>query len=177
MYLKSPYPDVPTALERNVHYIMFHRPEQEEWNDFTLHINPKSGKRRTFRQFLDRMQLGMNVLGAPVAEGGLGLGTWKANEMVGIMSPNSMVCWPPVIFSFALTLPIRITSRSFSVSLVSRHRSYLYLRIPHRSSSSMRSNYPSARICSLILNFYPWFFQSRTKWGYHRAKYTSLGER
>jgi hypothetical protein len=91
MHVKSPYPDVPTIPERNVHHLFFHRPDQAEWKDYTLHIDVETGKRQTFREFLDRMQLGMAALGASVTEGGLGLGTWEDNEMIGIVGQNSMV--------------------------------------------------------------------------------------
>ena len=91
MYLKSPYGDVPPSPDVNIHNFFFHRPDQAGWKDYTLLINAKTGKRRTFREFLNRMKLGMMALGAPVAEGGLGLGTREEGEMIGIMSHNSMV--------------------------------------------------------------------------------------
>jgi hypothetical protein len=91
MYVKSPYLDVPQMPERNVHHLFFHRPGQAEWKDYTLYIDVETGKRQTFRQFLDRVQLGMTALGASVGQGGLGLGTWKDGEMIGIIDQNSMV--------------------------------------------------------------------------------------
>ena len=93
MYLKSPFPDVPSSPEMNVYHMFFHRPEQAAWKDYTLHIDAKTGKRRTFREFLQRAQLGMTALGTPVTDGGLGLGTWEVPELIGIMSHNSMVCF------------------------------------------------------------------------------------
>jgi hypothetical protein len=91
MYLKSPYPDVPPVPEINVHHLLFHRPDQAEWKDYTLFIDVKTGKRRTFREFVERVQHGMTALGAPVVQGGLGVGTREDGEMIGIMSQNSMV--------------------------------------------------------------------------------------
>jgi hypothetical protein len=91
MYLRSPYPDVPLTTETNVQHLFFHRPDQAEWKDYTLHIDAKTGKKRTFHEFLDRVRCGMAALGAPQAEGGLGFGTWEVGEMIGIMSQNSMV--------------------------------------------------------------------------------------
>jgi hypothetical protein len=179
MYLKSLYPDVPTIPDRNVHHLFFHRPDQATWKDFTLHIDAKTGKRRMFREFVHRVQLGMTALGAPVAQGGLGLGTREDNEMIGIISQNSMVCfsWQIVTFPLDLILPVRTISHSFNLFLVSRHHLSPYLHILRRSSLSMRSNCPSARVCSLILNFCLWCFQLRRKWVYHRARYTSLVEK
>jgi hypothetical protein len=68
MYVKSPYPDVPPTPDMNVHHLVFHRPEQAEWKDYTLHIDAETGERRTFREFVNRVQLGMNALGAPVLD-------------------------------------------------------------------------------------------------------------
>jgi hypothetical protein len=92
MYVKSLYPDVSPMPEQNVHHLFFHRPDQAQWKDYTLLIDPETGTRQTFREFLDRMQLGMTALGASDEDGGLGLGTWKDDEIIGIMSQNSMVC-------------------------------------------------------------------------------------
>ena len=88
MYLKSPFPDVPSTPDMNVYQLCFSRPDQADWKDYTLQISAETGERRTYHEFLDRLQLGMTALGTPVAEGGLGLGN---GEMIGIMSPNSMV--------------------------------------------------------------------------------------
>ncbi|KAG6845061.1 hypothetical protein H0H87_001123 [Tephrocybe sp. NHM501043] len=90
MYLKSPFPDVPTSPEINAHHIFFNRPEQAEWPDYELHIDAKSGKKRTFRQFKERVQLGATALSAPNADGGLGIRA-EEGEIVGIMSHNSSV--------------------------------------------------------------------------------------
>jgi hypothetical protein len=75
----------------NIHNLFFHRPEQADWKDYTVQIDAKTGKRRSFYEFLDRMKLTMTALGTPVEEGGLGFGTQKDGEMIGILSPNSMV--------------------------------------------------------------------------------------
>ncbi|KAG6836000.1 hypothetical protein H0H93_012364 [Arthromyces matolae] len=88
MYLKSMWADVPTYPEMNAHHIFFNRPEQAEWPDFTLHIDAKTGKKRTFRELKERVQFGATALGAPVADGGLGLRA-ENGEIVGIMSHNS----------------------------------------------------------------------------------------
>jgi acyl-CoA synthetase (AMP-forming)/AMP-acid ligase II len=66
-------------------------PDQAEWKDYTLYIDVKTGKRHTFREFMERVQYGMTALGAPVVQGGLGFGTREDGEMIGIMSQNSVV--------------------------------------------------------------------------------------
>lgn len=94
MYIKSPYPDTPPTPDLNAHHIFFNRPDQAEWpSDFTLHIDVKSGKKRTYREFVQRVRHGTTALGAPVSEGGLGL-KGDDGEIVGIMSDNSMVRRP-----------------------------------------------------------------------------------
>lgn len=75
----------------NTHQLLFHRPEQAKWQDYTFHIDPKTGMRTTYSEFVARLQLAMTALGAPEAEGGLGLGTEKDGEMIGIISSNSLV--------------------------------------------------------------------------------------
>lgn len=90
MYLKSPYPDPPPAVDLNAHYAFFHRPEQAQWPDFTYQIDAATDKRQTFKQFVARVKAGATALGTPVADGGLGL--MGSEEMVGIMSENSIVC-------------------------------------------------------------------------------------
>jgi len=90
MYIKSPYPDVPPVPEVNVHNLLLHRPDQANWPNHTLHIDPITGRRRTFHEFLQRVNVGATALGAPISEGGLGL-RGEDGEMVGIMSENSMV--------------------------------------------------------------------------------------
>ena len=75
----------------NIHHFLFHRPEQVDWKDYTLYIDGKTGRKISFRKFVNLVQLGATALGAPVGKGGLGL--HKENgEIVGIISPNSVVC-------------------------------------------------------------------------------------
>ncbi|KAF8887155.1 hypothetical protein BD779DRAFT_1786298 [Infundibulicybe gibba] len=73
MYIKSPYPDVPPFPATNCHDIFFNRPDQAEWPDYTVHIDPATGFRRTRREFIERIRDGATALGAPVSAGGLGL--------------------------------------------------------------------------------------------------------
>ena len=98
MYLKSPYGEVEVPQspdsETNLHNLFLRRPDQEDGKDYTLHIDAETGKRRSFHEFLDCVKLTMTALGTPVEEGGLGFGTLKDGEMIGIMSPNSMVSLP-----------------------------------------------------------------------------------
>lgn len=90
MYLQSMFPEVPSLPEMNAHDIFFNRPEQAAWPDYTLHIDAKTGKKRTFREFKERVKLGATALGAPVSAGGLGLRA-EDGEIIGIMSHNSSV--------------------------------------------------------------------------------------
>ena len=91
MYIKSPYPNITNFPEVNVHYTLFHRPDQAQWpEDFTLHIDARTGKKTTYREFLERVGLGATALGASLSEGGLGL-RGEDGELVGIIGENSSV--------------------------------------------------------------------------------------
>ena len=94
MYIKSSYPDITNFPETNAHYIFLQRPDQAQWpEDFTLHIDARTGKKRTYREFLERVRLGATALGAPLSEGGLGL-RGEDGELVGIIGQNSSVRFP-----------------------------------------------------------------------------------
>ncbi|KAF5377817.1 hypothetical protein D9615_006732 [Tricholomella constricta] len=118
MYLKSPYPDVPAYPAFNAHHIFFGRPDQAEWPDYTLQIDAKTGKKRTFRQFVDRVRVGATALGAPISEGGLGLSGEK--EIVGIMSENSMDYITILHSLLAITTPFALIS-SYSTPFELKH--------------------------------------------------------
>lgn len=90
MHIKSQYPDVTPPPEINVHHAILRRPDQAEWPNYTLHIDAKTGKTRGFRDFIDRIQFAATALGAPTAEGGLGLST-ENGDIIGIISENCMV--------------------------------------------------------------------------------------
>lgn len=90
MPLKSIYPDPPTPPEINVHEVLFRRPDQAGWTDYTIHIDSTTGRKRSSREFLERVYDGATALGASVSQGGLGLRA-EDGEMVGILSENCMV--------------------------------------------------------------------------------------
>ena len=90
MYLKSPYPDPPILPPDNAHNIFFKRPDQAQWPDHTVHINPITDERVMYREYLARIDELSTGLGAPVSEGGLGL-RGEDGEIVGIMGENSSV--------------------------------------------------------------------------------------
>jgi hypothetical protein len=92
MYLKSMYPDVPNMPPQNFHHHMFDRPDQNEWTNHTLHIDAVTGKKRTYREFYERVMDGATALGGPVSEQGLAL-KGEDGEIVGILGENSMVHW------------------------------------------------------------------------------------
>ncbi|KAG6810648.1 hypothetical protein H0H92_010911 [Tricholoma furcatifolium] len=109
MYLKSPFPDVPAYPEMNASHIFLNRPEQAQWPDYTLHIDAKTGKKRTFRQFKERVRLGSTALGTPVSSGGLGLRA-EDGEIVGIMSHNSSDYIAILHSLLAITVPFALIS-------------------------------------------------------------------
>ena len=91
MYIKSSHPDITNSPEVNVHDVLFQRPDQAQWpEDFTLHIDARTGEKRTYREFIERVRLGATALGAPLSEGGMGL-RGEDGELVGIIGHNSSV--------------------------------------------------------------------------------------
>ncbi|KAG2066900.1 acetyl-CoA synthetase-like protein [Suillus decipiens] len=64
MYHKSLFPDVPKVPESNVHNLVFNRPDQREWPDYTLFVNVTTGQRRSFKEFVERVRDGATALGA-----------------------------------------------------------------------------------------------------------------
>ncbi|KAL0947846.1 hypothetical protein HGRIS_013907 [Hohenbuehelia grisea] len=90
VYTKSFYKDPPAAPDTNFYNILFNREDQKSWPDYTLHIDARTGRRRTYRQYLERVRDGATVLRAGVSDGGLGLAGEEHGEIVGIMSENSM---------------------------------------------------------------------------------------
>lgn len=90
MLLTSPYPDPPPFPEVNAYHLFLNRPDQAAWDDHTLHIDVVTGERRSFREYVKRVNDATTALGAPVLQGGLGL-HGQEGEIVGIISDNSMV--------------------------------------------------------------------------------------
>ncbi|KAG2362835.1 hypothetical protein BDR07DRAFT_1484318 [Suillus spraguei] len=87
MYYKSIFPDPPEVAESNIHDLIFNRPDQREWPDYTLFINAATGQRCSFKQFIERVRDGATALGTDVAQGGLGLRP-ENGELVGILSDS-----------------------------------------------------------------------------------------
>lgn len=85
------------------------REDQKGWSDFTLHIDGVSGRKRSYFQFLSRVEDGATALGAPVSSGGLGLQA-EAGEMVGLLGPNNMVSLIAALIFPMLIQIKRITS-------------------------------------------------------------------
>lgn len=90
VYLKSPYPQIPPIPDRNVHETLMQPPNGVHPAEFTLHVDAVTGKKRTYTEFKRAVELGSTALGAPVADGGLGLSA-EAGHMIGLYSPNCMV--------------------------------------------------------------------------------------
>ncbi|KAH9480790.1 putative 4-coumarate--CoA ligase 2 [Psilocybe cubensis] len=117
MYIKSPFPDPPQLPAVNAHYMFFKRPDQAEWPNYTVHIDPIDSLtavgvttaatavnptgRLMYRDYLRNIEDLSTGLGVSEAEGGLGLQGWKetdraesvnakaGREIIGIISENS----------------------------------------------------------------------------------------
>jgi acyl-CoA synthetase (AMP-forming)/AMP-acid ligase II len=100
MYLKSQYPDVPPQPNVNAHHFFFHRPDQADWPNFTVHIDVETGEEIMYDDFLERIRDLATGLGASVSQGGLGIRA-ENKEMIGILGENSSVS---CTFSFFVQL-------------------------------------------------------------------------
>ena len=108
MYHKSMYPDVPDFPPQNIHHYLFHRPEQKEWKDHTLYVDAVTGRKRSYREFYERIMDGATALGSPLDGNCLGL-KGEDGEIVGILGANSMVRpnmrrWSKADFEYRTTL-------------------------------------------------------------------------
>lgn len=111
MVIKSLYPDIPAIPPTNVHNVLFRRPEQKAWTNHTLHIDATTGKKRSYREFYERVIDGATALGSPVSEKGLGL-KGEDGELVGIMAENCMAC---LIYFDPISIPINECFRTISL--------------------------------------------------------------
>ena len=80
------WPEVPSWPTKNYAELALERPEFQALDDYTLQIDGVTGKKRKFREFLDRVADAATALGA----GGLGLTAEQG--FVGLMSENCLVC-------------------------------------------------------------------------------------
>jgi acyl-CoA synthetase (AMP-forming)/AMP-acid ligase II len=123
MYHKSLFPDLPKVPESNVHHLIFNRPDQREWPDYTLFVNIATGQRRSFREFVERVRDGATALGADVSQGGLGLRP-ENGDTVGILSENCPDFVALVHSLLAITVPFALFS-SYSTPYEFKHANSL----------------------------------------------------
>ncbi|KAJ7052325.1 hypothetical protein C8F01DRAFT_1171893 [Mycena amicta] len=105
MHIKSAYPPLPPLPEVNVHQVLFGRPDQAEWPDFTIHIEERTGHRRTYKEMVTRVGLGVTALGA----NGLGLSA-DAGDIVGLLGDNSLDYIDIVLSLLGVTTPFALIS-------------------------------------------------------------------
>ncbi|KAF7367639.1 hypothetical protein MSAN_00827500 [Mycena sanguinolenta] len=109
MYIKSSFPPLPPLPEVNILHVMFGRPDQAQWPDYTIQIEEKTGRKRTYKEMQNRMELGATALGAKVSDGGLGLGG-DDGEMIGLLGDNSLDYIDIVLSLLRVTTPFALIS-------------------------------------------------------------------
>ncbi|PFH48611.1 hypothetical protein AMATHDRAFT_149489 [Amanita thiersii Skay4041] len=119
MHFKSMYPDIPPLPPGNIHNLCLRRPDQADWPDYTVQIEAKTGKSRTFREFIQRVDYAATALGGPFNKGCLGLCAEK-NDIIGIMSENSMDYVTFVHACLAIATPFALIS-SYSTRFELKH--------------------------------------------------------
>ncbi|KAJ7506818.1 hypothetical protein B0H11DRAFT_1903590 [Mycena galericulata] len=120
----SAFPPLPSLPEANVHHVMLGRPDQAssiasiwrstkwkqaEWPDYTIYIEEKTGRKRTFRETKNRISLGAAALGASVSDGGLDL-NGNGDEIVGLLGDNSLEFIDIVHSLLSITTPFALIS-------------------------------------------------------------------
>ncbi|KAG0708433.1 hypothetical protein DFH29DRAFT_870962 [Suillus ampliporus] len=123
MHYKSLFPDLPKVPESNVHHLLFNRPDQKKWPDYTLFVNVATGQRHSFREFVERVRDGATALGADVAQGGLGLRP-ENGEIVGILSENCPDYIALIHSLLVITVPFALFS-SYSTPYEFKHANSL----------------------------------------------------
>ncbi len=70
----------------------------QDYDDYLLHVETETGRKRTYKRFLKRVQDAATVLTSSAEEGGADIRI-DNDELVGIMSHNTMVgfkLWPSI---------------------------------------------------------------------------------
>ncbi|KAG1722895.1 hypothetical protein EDB19DRAFT_1859208 [Suillus lakei] len=119
MYYRSFFPEMPKVPESNVHHLLFNRPDQREWPDYTLFVNAATSQRLSFREFVDRVRDGATAMAADVTQGGLSLRP-ENGEIVGILSENCPDYIALIHSLLAITVPFALFS-SYSTSYELKH--------------------------------------------------------
>ncbi|KAJ7061875.1 hypothetical protein C8F01DRAFT_1138644 [Mycena amicta] len=96
----APLPPIPDV---NIYTLMFGRPDQADWPDFTFQVNDKTGHKRSFKDAPKNIALAATALGA----GGLGLGT---EEIIGLVGNNSFEYFDITLGLLSLTIPFALIS-------------------------------------------------------------------
>ncbi|KAJ7194234.1 hypothetical protein GGX14DRAFT_476663 [Mycena pura] len=109
MHIQSSFPPLPPQPEVNIHHILFGRPEQAEWPDYTVLIDDQTGQKRSFKEVEKQLALGATALGAKVSDGGLGL-SGEGDEMIGLLGFNSLEYFDIVHSLLMVTTPFALIS-------------------------------------------------------------------
>ncbi|KIJ53944.1 hypothetical protein M422DRAFT_153797 [Sphaerobolus stellatus SS14] len=125
MYIRSPYPPVPSYPPTNYHNVLFCTPEQKAIPDHVMFVDALSGFQRKRLEFIEWVYDAATALGADKTRGGLGL---TSDNMVGIFADNCMEYMTIVHSLLAITVPFALFS-SFATHREIKH----YL---HKSAST-----------------------------------------
>jgi len=119
MYHKSLYPPLLPIPPQNVHNVLFHRPVQDTWPDYPLHINGLTGATRSFRQFLEIVRDAATAMTSDVNLGGLGIRP-QNDELIGLLCENSMDAVALLHSLLVMTVPFVMFS-SYSTQFEFQH--------------------------------------------------------
>ncbi|KAF7293339.1 hypothetical protein MKEN_01463900 [Mycena kentingensis (nom. inval.)] len=109
MHVTSLFPALPPLPDLNVYNTIFGRPDQAEWPDYTMQIDDRTGRKRTFFEVKERAGWGATALGAPVSVGGLGL-QGGTDEIIGVIGFNSFEFFDLSVSLLRIAVPFALIS-------------------------------------------------------------------
>ncbi|KAF7362910.1 hypothetical protein MVEN_00641900 [Mycena venus] len=109
MSIQSPYPPLPPVPAANILDNMFGRRDQADWPDYTIHIEEKTGRKRTYREFVKQVELGATALGGKLSHGCLGL-SGDGDEIIGLLGHNSLEYIDIILSLLRVTTPFALIS-------------------------------------------------------------------
>ncbi|OBZ68897.1 putative 4-coumarate--CoA ligase 1 [Grifola frondosa] len=109
MHYKSLFPPVPPLPEQNAHDFILDPMGQGHDIDHVLHVDASTGRKRTRREFKQRVRDAATALVSPPSDGGFGIGI-DQGEIIGILSHNCLEYITLVYSSLATTIPFALIS-------------------------------------------------------------------
>ncbi|KAF7314601.1 hypothetical protein MKEN_00933800 [Mycena kentingensis (nom. inval.)] len=111
MLLTSPFPPLPPLPDLNIYNLLFNRPDQAEWPEYTFQVDHKTGRKRTLKEAQAQIALAATAFTTPILAGGLGLKPDSETEtIVALVGHNSLEYYDAVLSLLCITIPCALIS-------------------------------------------------------------------